>query len=155
MKRWFVQLVILAAAGLALADSSVPARRETPPAGEKRSTRYIVPQERAHLFYYTRKPVVFWTPSTADVKRLEDRLPDLVEKSRALTKLLPKWGRQYVGFVGAQRRKVIWVNLFCVDSFDLDPTQPFVVSDGGECFCRADYDVVAGTFSNFNCNGEG
>lgn len=159
MRSWRVQLLVLGTASLAIADSSVPVRREPPSAAAPRfSTSYIVPKERGSEFYLSREAVQFWTPRIADVNRLEDRLPEFLKTVRggALTRRVSDWGRQYVGVVGLRQRRTIWVNLFCVDEWSKDASKwPIVVRDGGDCYCRVDYDVTSGAFSNLGCNGRG
>lgn len=100
----------------------------------------------------------FWTPSRANVLRLERKIEAYLKKAAArrspnLWSKLSTYKRQYAGFVRNGRR-MIFANFFC-ESLNTDwKTTPIAVADGGDCFFNVLYDVDSATFSDLQINGE-
>ena len=96
-----------------------------------------------------------WQVSQKDVEKIDAALMLHMEKA-GLTKKLraspASYGRQYLGYVREERR-FVYVNAF-LRSFG-DPRASYVrACDGGNLFWGIEYDVQAGTFANFEVNGE-
>jgi len=124
------------------ADASVA----TPRAGAR---EYIVPAERARLFYEGQKSERFWTPSRAEIERLRPKLGPFI--SQHLGQTLESYSRQYVGVI-VGGRKLIWTYAFGLDDGRID--EPVLIDDGGCSVWRVFYDVKNGAFSGLECNGE-
>jgi hypothetical protein len=108
-------------------------------------------------------PTEFWTPTSADVKELEARLPsflhaealgagdareDIIEVRRRLR----TYRRQYVGLVLDGKRQIL-LNAFPKDE-DFAWKREFIeVSDGGASFWRVLYDVRQRRFHRLLING--
>lgn len=107
-----------------------------------------------------------WTPSVADVARLEAKLPSAFQAAaldaRGHGKLVlagaPRgWIRQYVGIVRGGKR-FLYGN-FAPASVEQDKPErrerPIVVCDGGPSFFGAEYDVEMDAISHLAFNGTG
>ena len=99
----------------------------------------------------------FWTPSTTDIVRLEERFPSFLHSSKASgCKLLRQNTREHIRqYFGFSRNKVrlIYINGFC-DAFSQDWKETLVfVMDGGDCFYQAVYDPTADRFLECYVNG--
>lgn len=105
-----------------------------------------------------------WTPSQAEIQRLEDQLILLVARKQEERGESPSPGdyyRQYAGFVIGGRR-IIYVN--GVDGGVIEGqrnaarpfdwrTQPIQICDGGSVTFGAEYDPATRELSNFAFNG--
>jgi hypothetical protein len=126
-----------------------------------------------------RPPTQFWTPSTADVLKMEAGLPAYLREQlsptppkdrrapRAHRPALepppparpPLWEkaggykRQYIGLV-KNKRRLIWGNFFCSAPSPDWRREPVGVHDGGDCYFQVLYDVDTGRFSELMVNGE-
>ena len=106
-----------------------------------------------------------WTPALADVRALEQRLPDYLRrhlppgywefhsKDRPLWERAPGYKRQYVG-IRKNGRRAIYANFFCDDDSPNWRTTPVDVDDGGDCYFQVEYDVDKATFSDLSINGD-
>jgi hypothetical protein len=131
-----------------------------------------------------RLPTEFWTPSAAEIAKMEVRLPDYLRdqlaphparrpgpRDRAPARrrpapeppsrlaAVPLWKRAYAykrQYVGLvkQGHHVIWGNFFCQPPRSDWRHEPVLVDDGGDCFFHVEYDVDAGRFSDLVVNGE-
>ncbi|HLT47709.1 MAG TPA: hypothetical protein VK002_10820 [Rubricoccaceae bacterium] len=100
-----------------------------------------------------------WNPSEADVRLLEEHLPDLLTLPSTACCLpdarlddLGRYHRQYVGVVIGGRR-LIYVNAFPA-RLSAEAGEPFIVCDGGTSFWGALFDPETATFSDLAFNGE-
>ncbi|HEX4303025.1 MAG TPA: hypothetical protein VHZ78_09540 [Rhizomicrobium sp.] len=107
-----------------------------------------------------------WTPTAADVAKLEPKLGVLLAEQLAAADGATRptaavYYRQYAGFVVAGR-KIIYVNGF--DRHDIEQdgnthhrydwdNQPMRVCDGGWLAFGVEYDPATGGFSHFAFNG--
>jgi hypothetical protein len=117
----------------------------------------IVTKEDGRRFY--RKSSEFWTPTWADIQRLEKALPVFLEKSSTapgagadLAKRVATYRRQYVGFF-RDDHKLIWVNLFCSNQPNWK-TEPIEVEGGGDCYLQLTYNVTASAFASVWINAD-
>lgn len=114
-----------------------------------------------------------WTPSRADVERLEARLPAYLrdplrsaprstsplglaptaDEASSLAARLGEFRRQYFGVTVDGRRHVI-VSGFPKDGLAYWREQLVFVFDGGCAYWRAAYDVQAEQFVGLGCNGQ-
>ena len=102
----------------------------------------------------------FWTPSTDDVLKLEERIVEYLRQNSGqfshqppVWERLDEYRRQYIGYeIGGKR--IIYGNFFC--SYEgKDWRQEFlVVLDGGECYFQVEYDIESGMFITLLVNGE-
>ncbi len=104
----------------------------------------------------------FWTPTAADVRAFEGKLPAFLRRemarepdarSRWLWKVVHRYKRQYFGVVRDGHR-VIDSSFFCTVDDDRWRRERFDVFDGGVCFFRVTYDVEGGEFSHLIVNAE-
>jgi hypothetical protein len=127
--------------------------------------RVIVAAAAGRDFYFFRpEPASFFTPSDREVADLEAKLPAFLRASHPasrrptvpLAERMPKYMRQYVGFVDLSGTRRIWGNFFC-DSFGGTDwrTHAILVKDGGDCFFNVQFDPATGTFNALMVNGEG
>jgi len=105
-----------------------------------------------------------WTPALADVRALEQRLPNYLRhhlppgywefhsKDRPLWERAPGYKRQYVG-IRRNGRRAIYANFFC-DAGPSWRTAPVDVDDGGDCYFQIEYDVDKAAFSDLSINGD-
>lgn len=97
-----------------------------------------------------------WTPDRAAIARLEAALPAFLEKvkperSPGLHAKVPRYKRQYAGFLAGGRK--IFVSFFCHE-IDGWQTRPVLVRDGGDCFFQVVFDAETGALSDLMVNGE-
>jgi hypothetical protein len=108
-------------------------------------------------------PSGFWTPTSADIKILESRLPqfldaealrdkDFRDQISEIRRKLSTYRRQYVGFI-LDGTKQILLNAF-PKSDDLPWKREFIeVSDGGTSFWTVRYDVKKQTLDRLAIHG--
>ena len=85
----------------------------------------------------------------AEIERfLKDKPP---AQSPNLWQKLPRYKRQYVGFI-VKGHKRIFCNFYCTEE-PLD-CKPVVYADGGACFFRIEYDVEGQKVVKIDFNGE-
>src|SRR5438105_1271237 len=94
----------------------------------------------------------FWTPSSAEIAALEQRLPKFLHKTQPEIKL-PDYHRQYVGVV-SRGRKLIYLNAFIRGGLTVNPnkdwkTTAIIVCDGGYGFWGVEFDPADKTFHHF------
>jgi hypothetical protein len=152
------------------------------PVATKPELRAIFSREAAEgaWGYRFRAPLKFWTPTVADVEKLEARLPRYLREQLdrppprvkgkgkrkdaaleppprpkvPLAERVAAYKRQYVGLLKDGHR-VVWANFFCdVDSHTSWRKSPVDVDDGGDCYFQVEYDLDADTLSNLAVNGE-
>jgi hypothetical protein len=118
----------------------------------------IVPASKGGDFYEDKQFKDFFTPTSAEVARLEAGLPAFVREYDPQSDLdhrLPTYRRHYVGIV-VQGRRHIWVHGFCKESTNVDwRTEGFTVKEGGDCYFKAEYDIDRQKFVSFATNGYG
>ena len=100
----------------------------------------------------------FWTPTKADVLRMERKIEAYLKKAAArrspnLWSKLTSYKRQYAGVV-RNGKKIIFANFFCQNLNTDWKTTPIAVADGGDCFFNVLYDTVSASFSDLQINGE-
>ena len=168
-------MLTTAASGAAPLPPSPPATTTaTKPDDRAVFDRELAIEKWGFLF---RLPIGFWSPSLAEVAKLEARLPDylraeldppLPPKRGPRRKTTPKppqptkvplwkrafaYQRQYVGLM-KDGHHLIWANFFCRPVRADWRHEPVVVDDGGDCFFQVEYDVDTGKFSNLAVNGK-
>lgn len=99
----------------------------------------------------------FWSPSVADVTKLERRLPQLLRTSGHNIDL-SRSHRQYIGIV-SRGKKLIYLNAFS-DTIFVAPEnrmswtrQAIVVCDGGDAFWGVEFDPATNSFAHLEFNG--
>ena len=137
----------------AAAHAGPPARHSSLPA----SRAVILPASAGRYMLGVASPR-YWTPSRADVRRLEADLPRL--RSPGGTPITPDithYYRQYLGIV-AGRRRLIYVNGFAAppsaEGANDWRRRPVFVNDGGTGFFHVIYDPRTRRFQDFGFNGE-
>lgn len=107
----------------------------------------------------------FWSPSIADVERLESQiLPALVAHERLsdgvgwepvqpLEVSLPDYTRQYFGYLTNDGERVIYASFFCDVPVE-ELTVGLGVADGGDCFFQIHYNIDTDEYFDLHVNGE-
>ena len=101
----------------------------------------------------------YWTPSKAEVKRLESALPALLKQSDGAAKIarnLRSYRRQYFGY-SDHGEKWVLVNGFCEEYWKKNASwrnNAVVVYDGGDCYFRVRHQISAAKFARLDINGE-
>jgi hypothetical protein len=96
-----------------------------------------------------------WIPSVQEVEKMEESLPQFLEKEGALERMLPlgNYYYQYVGYI-VHGRRMIYVNAFVGREQAKDWRRKAVLfCDGGSAFFGVEYDVEEGNFLNLYFNG--
>jgi hypothetical protein len=134
----------------------------SPDAGSKPEGRAIfdAAAARAAWGFFISRGTEAWTPTAADVDKLEAALPALLDRERPPAESRPPswrraahYKRQYFGYV-KHRRRFIHANFFCSVPSGVDwRLTPVVTKDGGDCYFNVDYDPRTGQFSNLQVNG--
>jgi hypothetical protein len=141
--------------------------QEFPLIKEKGFTGYVCPKECVVL-KSIKDEKERYTPSTQDIENAENILllnkTYLKEKQTtsargnpAIYKNLPKYIRQYVGFINSSGDKIIWINFILKKEIKYyKPNQDIVhVNDGGSSYWSINVNVNKGYLSNMDINGEG
>jgi hypothetical protein len=124
----------------------------------------IVPEDQVKelTHFYIGEPIEgTWMPTEVEIAALESSLPSYEQTiessvpglSDDFVNRLPFYKRQYAGFVQGGRNLIL-VNGMCEVDYLTWLTRPVIVMDGGDCFFRVTYDPAAGTYANFEINGE-
>jgi hypothetical protein len=117
----------------------------------------------AHFFAVPKAKIEGWEPTVSDMNDVESRLGQIT----ALSKKDPDpnrnidnpgaYFRQY-GAVLIDGRKAILINAFCPsgqDKSEMWRKHLVLVSDGGQCYWRALFDVSTQRFTKLEVNGLG
>jgi hypothetical protein len=153
-------------AAAAPAPSPKASKSEPPaPSMENDEQRVLLPRDQVAEYFRLRrpsdKPGTFFTPTQAEIGKLEDGLPAMIrdELSGKPATSPPLWERaktykrQYVAFVDAGGTHWIWGNFFCTN-----PGRPgsdkwrnkIVTPDhGGDCFFNVEFSPDTGKFRYF------
>lgn len=102
-----------------------------------------------------------WTPSPADVAKLEAGLTTFLQgvenpwlrTDPPIWQRVPEYHRQYLGLV-QNGEDIIYANFFCVDDFDDWQNEFVLVMDGGDCFFQIRYNPQTDEFLDIMINGE-
>ncbi len=124
----------------------------------------IVPENHVKELtdFYIGEPIEgTWMPTEEEIVALESSLPSYEQTiessvpglSDDFVYRLPFYKRQYAGFIKGGRNLIL-VNGMCQVDYLTWLTRPVIVMDGGDCFFRVIYDPAAGTYSDFEINGE-
>jgi hypothetical protein len=136
-----------------------------PDASGQRSPNGVIftaEQSQADLSWIDPQAEGTWTPTSADVAKLEaDLIPFLQQAQHhwlrpdpPIWERAPDYKRQYLGLV-KDGEQVIYANFFCQVDDGMDWKKEFVfVNDGGDCYFQVIYHVATGEFSDFSVNGE-
>ena len=68
-----------------------------------------------------------------------------------------RYRRQYVSFIDNTGHKKVWINCFCLTTYDdlnYWRKSPVIVEDGGRCFFNFIVDLTDNSFSDFEVNGD-
>jgi hypothetical protein len=101
-----------------------------------------------------------WTPTDADVARLEAALPDFLrtaddpwlEPDPPIWERAPDYTRQYLGMI-ENGEQVIYANFFCSDHENWQEQIVFVL-DGGDCYFQVKYNPQTDEFYDLSVNGQ-
>jgi hypothetical protein len=101
-----------------------------------------------------------WTPTDADVARLEAALPDFLRTAEdpwlmpdpPIWERAPEYKRQYLGIIEAGEQ-VIYANFFCSDHENWQEQVVFVL-DGGDCYFQVKYNPQTDEFYDLSVNGQ-
>jgi hypothetical protein len=150
-------IVMLASGACNLVITPQPAHPDRNPNG----VIFSADQTQANLDVIWPAPEGTWTPTEADVLKLEADLPAFLQTAQhawlrpdpPIWEREPEYMRQYLGIV-EDGREIIYANFFC-RSDDTDWRSEFVfVMDGGDCYFNVKYDPQSGEFFDFSVNGE-
>jgi hypothetical protein len=115
----------------------------------------IIPASKGAAFYEREDATALFTPSRAQVARLEFRIDRFLKTARYarpdLYKRARTYKRYYIGVVIGGKQK-IWVNFFCRVMPDWRRTA-YHVDDGGDCYFEVTFDLRTLEFSRFLTNG--
>jgi hypothetical protein len=163
-------LALLVAAGCAPSVSSAPAPA---PSAEAPGAVLEGPAAQALLSPCSRPGPTgvsgMWTPSTADVARLEAALPAFLAAQPEKPALpLEAYRRQYAGFVAADGRRWVYASFFFLPENIVQDSAtaqgdgpwawrrvPMAACDGGALFFGVEFDPAAGSFRELHYNGSG
>jgi hypothetical protein len=113
-----------------------------------------------------------FVPSAADIAALESALPARLAQYPApqgrkpLAERAPEYYAQYVGIATNDGKRLVWGNYLCavdevrlkdghlVTAFERLTTDVVQVSDGGDCFFHATFDLEKKQIVSFRINGE-
>ena len=107
------------------------------------------------------RPEGTWTPTAADIAKLEADLPAFLRSAEnpwlrtdpPIWEREPQYMRQYLGIV-ENGEEIIYANFFCtVDELDWQNEYVFVM-DGGDCFFQFKYNPQSSGFFDLSVNGE-
>jgi hypothetical protein len=101
-----------------------------------------------------------WTPTDADVARLETVLPEFLrttenpmwEPEPPIWERAPDYKRQYMGLI-ENGEQVIYANFFCSDHENWQEEIVFVL-DGGDCYFQVKYNPQTDEFYDLSVNGQ-
>ena len=106
----------------------------------------------------------YWMPAKEDVARFDaDFMSYLATwhdpRAKWVRKMHDEDGylKQYLGYIGKDGRRHIYVNGFC-KTYEFEPppgmpTRFIIVDDGGECYFQANYDPVKHVINRLSVNG--
>ncbi|MEM1291904.1 MAG: hypothetical protein AAGH67_10560 [Cyanobacteria bacterium P01_H01_bin.162] len=115
----------------------------------------------------TADTVEFWSPTAADIARLEAQLlPALLTDERLsdgvgfnpvqpLTAALPDYTRQYFGYFNTDDEAVIYTRFYCDTSAEeLTMSSSVPPLDGGDCFFQIHYNTNTDEYFGLYVHGE-
>ena len=160
----FIVRILLALFLLAVlaACQPVPSPATTPsPALNPNGVIFSAKQTERELSYIAPQAIGAWTPTAAEVAKLEAALPAFLQNAKndwlrpdpPIWEREPDTMRQYLGIVedGAE---VIYANFFCNAHDDDWHNELVMVMDGGDCYFQVKYDPGTDKFFDFSVNGE-
>ncbi len=144
--------------------TAAPSEKQTSQRQANLMTQGIVFTENESRRFSTTIPFMnlsseYWTPSAADVNRLEDAFPEYIKESGGKKGIeilghAESYKRQYFGYT-KHHSPWIFVNGFCSDYWKGNSKwhiEPVIVMDGGHCFFQVHYNVKTGRFHDLYIN---
>jgi hypothetical protein len=113
----------------------------------------------AWLLSIDEENVTPFQPNEAEVAEAEAALPVFIaDHPNATERIIEElntgfYERQYLGFTTPEGA-ILVINAYCGEPFGDPSTTVEIVSDGGDCYWQAIYDLTAGEFTNLSVNGE-
>jgi hypothetical protein len=99
-----------------------------------------------------------WVPSPQLIAKVKGTLETSARKLAALEKRnLLEWKKYTFQYQGqtTHKKKVIFINAFCIKNSEIQPTKRMVqVMDGGACFFNVSYDPETDSYFDLSINGE-
>jgi len=151
-------------------DTPKAAKPESPPM-ESDELRVFFGREQGSQYFARfggkEKPKAYFTPTRAEIEKLEAGLPDMLRdalkgqpaQSPPLWERVSKYRRQYLAYVDSSDKPWIWGNFMCVNAGRVgsDAWRKTIVDvdDGGDCFFNVEFSPETGKFRRFQINGDG
>jgi hypothetical protein len=155
----------------ARSETAKPKTEAASPPAEDDDQRVFFGREQGAEYFKGRgkgeKPNGYFTPTRAEIEKLEAGLPDMLREalrgkpatSPPLWERVTTYRRQYLAFVDAGGTHWIWGNFMCVNAgrvgSDAWRKRIVNVDDGGDCFFNVEYSPDTGKYRHFEINGDG
>jgi hypothetical protein len=162
MKQKLISYFLLLTVALSSAACNLVITPPPPAQLNPNSVIFTAEQSEASLDAVDSDAESTWTPTEADIAKLEAALPSFLESAEnewlqddpPIEERIADYMRQYLGIV-EKGEQIIYANFFCTIN-DMDWRNQYVlVMDGGDCFLQVKYNPESGEFFDLSVNGPG